>query len=331
MELLCPAGSLASLKAAIENGADSVYIGLKNGTNARCFAGLNFTDNDLNRACKLVSERRKKLLIAINTFAHPGDVKLWFQAVDKAVDMGASAIIVSDIAVMEYCANRYPDMPLHVSVQASATNLAALDFYRQNFNATRAVLPRVLSKEQVKTLAESSPMELEVFAYGSLCIMAEGRCYLSSYLTGESPNTCGACSPAKYVEWREENEVLETRLNGFLIDRFAPGENAGYPTLCKGRYVVDGHTYHILEEPTSLNTLDLLPELLQMGIAAVKIEGRQRSPAYVAQVTKVWREAIDQAKCQQHAFKPSAEQTHLLEKLSEGKQMTLGAYSRKWQ
>lgn len=108
--------------------------------------------------------------------------------------------------------------------------------------------------------------------------MAEGRCYLSSYLTGESPNTVGACSPARFVRWQQTPQGLESRLNDVLIDRYQDGENAGYPTLCKGRYLVDGERYHALEEPTSLNTLELLPELLAANIASVKIEGRQRSP-----------------------------------------------------
>src|SRR5699024_7445659 len=122
-----------------------------------------------------------------------------------------------------------------------------------------------------------------------LCIMAEGRCYLSSYLTGESPNTVGACSPAKFDRWEKTPTGLDARINNVLIDHYKPTENAGYPTLCKGRYYVDDVKYHALEEPTSLNTLELLPELAAANIVSVKIEGRQRSPAYVEQVTKVWR------------------------------------------
>lgn len=142
----------------------------------------------------------------------------------------------------------------HVSVQASATNEEAIRFYHRNFDVARVVLPRVLSIHQVKQLARATPVPLEVFAFGSLCIMAEGRCYLSSYLTGESPNTVGACSPARFVRWQQTPQGLESRLNEVLIDRYQDGENAGYPTLCKGRYLVDGERYHALEEPTSLNT-----------------------------------------------------------------------------
>ena len=255
MELLCPAGNLPALKAAVDNGADAVYIGLKDDTNARHFAGLNFTEKKLQEAVNYVHRHQRKLHIAINTFAHPDGFERWQKAIDMAAHLGADALILADIAMLEYAAERYPQIERHVSVQASATNTQAIAFYQRNFDVARIVLPRVLSIHQVKQLAQSSPVPLEVFAFGSLCIMAEGRCYLSSYLTGESPNTVGACSPARFVRWQQTPQGMESRLNDVLIDRYAPDENAGYPTLCKGRYFVDKHCYHALEEPTSLNTL----------------------------------------------------------------------------
>ncbi len=112
-----------------------------------------------------------------------------------AAQLGADALILADIAMLEYAAG-VTHIERHVSVQASATNEEAIRFYHRNFDVARVVLPRVLSIHQVKQLARATPVPLEVFAFGSLCIMAEGRCYLSSYLTGESPNTVGACSPA---------------------------------------------------------------------------------------------------------------------------------------
>lgn len=305
MELLCPAGNLPALKAAVDNGADAVYIGLKDDTNARHFAGLNFTEKKLQEAVNYVHRHQRKLHIAINTFAHPDGFERWQKAIDMAAHLGADALILADIAMLEYAAERYPQIERHVSVQASATNTQAIAFYQRNFDVARIVLPRVLSIHQVKQLAQSSPVPLEVFAFGSLCIMAEGRCYLSSYLTGESPNTVGACSPARFVRWQQTPQGMESRLNDVLIDRYAPDENAGYPTLCKGRYFVDKHCYHALEEPTSLNTLALLPELMAMNIASVKIEGRQRSPAYVTEVARVWRAAIDQCKKILKVLKPN--------------------------
>ncbi|MER1687546.1 U32 family peptidase [Proteus mirabilis] len=331
MELLCPAGNLPALKAAVDNGADAVYIGLKDDTNARHFAGLNFTEKKLQEAVNYVHRHQRKLHIAINTFAHPDGFERWQKAIDMAAHLGADALILADIAMLEYAAERYPQIERHVSVQASATNTQAIAFYQRNFDVARIVLPRVLSIHQVKQLAQSSPVPLEVFAFGSLCIMAEGHCYLSSYLTGESPNTVGACSPARFVRWQQTPQGMESRLNDVLIDRYAPDENAGYPTLCKGRYFVDKHCYHALEEPTSLNTLALLPELMAMNIASVKIEGRQRSPAYVTEVARVWRAAIDQCKKDPQGFKTQPRWMSALGKISEGTQTTLGAYHRKWQ
>jgi len=310
MELVCPAGNLPSLKAAVDNGANAVYMGFKDDTNARHFAGLNFDEKRAQEGIKYAQDRGVKVFVAINTYPQPSG---------------------ADIGVMDYARNRWPDLRLHLSVQASATNAEAIKFYYENFGIQRVVLPRVLSLKQVKYVAQSSPVPIEVFGFGSLCVMVEGRCILSSYVTGRSPNTFGACSPANAVSWNETPDGLETRLNNILIDKHAEGESAGYPTLCKGRFKVNDNTYYAIEEPTSLNTLELLPELQSVGVAAIKIEGRQRSPAYVAQVTKVWRDAIDLCEKNPETFQAQADWMAALEKVSEGSQTTLGAYHRPWQ
>ncbi|WP_428820369.1 ubiquinone anaerobic biosynthesis protein UbiU [Microbulbifer sp. MCCC 1A16149] len=331
MELVCPAGSLPALEAAVDNGADAVYIGFNDETNARNFGGLNFNDKNALRALERIRNRGRKLFVAINTYAKPSSFTRWQAAVDRAAGLNADAVILADIGLMGYARDKHPQLSLHLSVQASATSAPALEFYRQQFGIRRAVLPRVLSLKQVQQLAAASQVELEVFGFGSLCIMAEGRCHLSSYVTGESPNQNGVCSPAKAVEWRTTGHTLETRLNGVLIDRFSEHENAGYPTLCKGRFMVDGKRQHALEEPTSLNSMALLPELKAAGIQAIKLEGRQRSPAYVAQVVRTWREAIDAALQQGADFSVKQSWRETLAKNSEGKQTTLGAYDRPWQ
>jgi collagenase-like PrtC family protease len=130
------------------------------------------------------------------------------------------------------------------------------------------------------------------------------------------------------VRWQQTDEALESRLNGVLIDRFRADENAGYPTLCKGRFAVGGHTFHALE---SLNTLDLLPKLRAAGVKAIKLEGRQRSPAYTAQITRVWRQALDALERDPQGFRPRPEWQQALGSVSEGSQTTLGAYHRPWQ
>ena len=211
--------------------------------------------------------------------------------VPKAI---ADSFRSGNLGVMDYAAKRWPGLRLHLSVQGSVTTSAGIRFFHEHFGIRRVVLPRVLSLNQVAQVAKESPVPVETFGFGSLCVMVEGRCLLSSYCTGRSPNTYGACSPASHVRWEETADGgTDTRLGGVLIDHYGPDEKAGYPTLCKGRFRVGDHTYYALEEPTSLNTLAILPKLREIGVSAIKVEGRQRSPAYGAQVTRVMRAAID--------------------------------------
>ncbi|MFA7242169.1 MAG: peptidase U32 family protein [Sulfuricellaceae bacterium] len=330
LELVCPAGNLPALKAAVNNGADCVYIGFRDNTNARNFAGLNFDENAAREGVQYAHNKGVKTLVALNTFPQPGSWERWTGAVDLAAKLGMDAVILADIGLMRYAARNHPKLRLHLSVQGSATNYEAINFYREHFGVQRAVLPRVLSLPQVEQVVNNTPVEIELFGFGGLCVMVEGRCSLSSYVTGESPNTAGACSPAKAVRWQQTPKGLESRLNGVLMDRYAEGENAGYPTLCKGRFEVNGETYYAIEEPASLNTLEMLPEMLRIGIAAIKIEGRQRSPTYVEQVTKVWRQAIDSAKRAPQNYQVLAPWMTQLNKIAEGQQHTLGAYNRPW-
>ena len=331
MELVCPAGSLPALKAAVDNGADCVYLGFRDATNARNFAGLNFDEAAINTGIRYAHERGRKVFVALNTYPQAASPEVWRAAVDRTAHSGVDAVILADPGLMAYAIKTHPNLRLHLSVQGSATNYEALNFYHEHFGISRAVLPRVLSLTQVEQVLEKTPIEIEVFGFGSLCVMVEGRCALSSYVTGEAPNTNGVCSPPKAVRWVETAQGRESRLNGVLIDRYESGENAGSPTLCKGRFDVGNEqNYYAIEEPTSLNTLSLLPQLMKMGVRAIKIEGRQRSPAYVAQVTKVWREAIDTCVANPHRYSAKPIWMTSLDKVAEGQQHTLGAYHRPW-
>jgi putative protease len=330
IDLVCPAGSLPALKAAVDHGADCVYLGFRDETNARNFAGLNFDDAAIAEGIRYAHGKGCKVLVALNTYPQPGHWERWRNAVDRAAHFGVDAIILADPGLMQYAVKAHPQLRLHLSVQGSATNYEAINFYHQHFGIARAVLPRVLSLAQVEHVAKHTPVEIEVFGFGSLCVMVEGRCALSSYVTGEAPNTHGVCSPAKAVRWQQTPKGLESRLNGVLIDRYDEGENASYPTLCKGRFDVGDENYYAIEEPTSLNTLELLPQLLKIGIRAIKIEGRQRSPAYVGQVTRVWRDAIDHCLDNAQRYSVKSAWTSELNKVAEGQQHTLGAYHRSW-
>ena len=331
MELVCPAGSMPALKAAVDNGADAVYMGFRDGTNARNFPGLNFDLDEARRALAYARRAGARVFLAINTYPRPHQWEKWRAAVDQAAGLGVDALILADTGLMDYCAENHPDLRLHLSVQGSATNHEAIDFYVRHFGVQRVVLPRVLSLIQVKNVLKRVNAEVEVFGFGSLCVMVEGRCTLSSYVTGESPNSSGVCSPARAVKWEESPGGRRSRLNGVLIDVYAPDEAAGYPTLCKGRFEVGGNVHYAMEEPTSLNVLDILPDLYRAGVAAIKVEGRQRSPAYVAQVTRTLREAIDACAADPESFSPKARWVEQLDNVAEGRCHTLGAYSRPWQ
>lgn len=331
-QLVCPAGSLRALQAAVDAGADAVYLGLKDATNARNFAGLNFDVDQIREGMGHARHKGAQVYMALNTYAQAGEERRWYAAVDAAVGLGVDAIILADPCLMAYCRRHYPEARLHLSVQASATNYEAIEFYRERYGVRRAVLPRVLTLSQVGHVLRHAQAEIEVFGFGSLCVMAEGRCALSSYATGQSPNTAGVCSPASAVRWdQRDDDSVDARLGGVLIDRFASREPRGYPTLCKGRFDVEGVTGYAIEEPTSLNTLPLLPQLMAMGVAAVKIEGRQRSAAYVRQVTTTWRQAIDRCARDPQAYGVEPAWSRALTEVAEGRQHTLGALERPWQ
>ncbi|HTH60468.1 MAG TPA: peptidase U32 family protein [Paraburkholderia sp.] len=333
-ELVCPAGNLPALRAAVDSGADCVYVGLKNDTNARAFPGLNFDERTLAEGVGYAHRAARKVLLAINTYAHGDDLARWTDAIDCAAQAGVDAIIVADPVLMAYAVRTHPSLRLHLSVQGSVTTYEGINFLQREFGVQRAVLPRVLSVEQIANVIAHTSVEIEVFGFGSLCVMVEGRCALSAHASGAAPNLDGVCSPARHVRWIERQHNGETwldaRLGTVLVDSYRAGEPAGYPTICKGRFEIDGERGYALEEPTSLNVLALLPTLAQMGVAAIKIEGRQRGPAYTAAVTRVWRAALDALAQHGPATQIGQASFDALSKLSEGQTATLGAYSRPW-
>jgi len=149
LELVCPAGNLPSLKTAVDNGADSVYIGFRDDTNARHFPGLNFDAKTATQGVQYAHAKGRRVFVALNTFPQPAGWERWQRAVDQAAELGVDAIIAADISVLDYASRRYPKLPLHLSVQGSATNYEAIRFYHEHFGIRRVVLPRVLSLPQV--------------------------------------------------------------------------------------------------------------------------------------------------------------------------------------
>jgi putative protease len=324
MELICPAGTPAALKSAIDAGADAVYCGFNDETNARNFPGLNFSRDELRQGIALAHGRGARILVAINTFPRASAVELWQRAVDDAVSAGADALILADIGLMDYAARRHPTQRVHVSVQAAAANPDAIAFYVEAVGVRRVVLPRVLNVPGIAAITREVSCETEVFVFGGLCVMAEGRCSLSSYATGKSPNMQGVCSPASHVAYEQTAQGTNSRLGGFTINRFGPQEPAGYPTLCKGRFSTEHGTGYIFEDPVSLDATTLLAGLRDAGVAALKIEGRQRGRAYVESVVRHFRRALDALDGGREADIAN------LRPFTEGQASTLGAYRKTW-
>jgi O2-independent ubiquinone biosynthesis protein UbiU len=316
------------LKTAVDAGADAVYCGLQNATNARNFPGLNFTPAELEQSLSYAHSRQARVLLAVNTFPPAGRFNLWRDAIDLAAKLGVDAVIVGDIGVADYAATTYPNLRLHLSVQAGASSPEAIQFYCHAFGIKRVVLPRILTVSEIAEIHREIPCEIEAFIFGNVGMMAEGRCSLSNYVTGVSTNMDGVCSPAANVRYEEdEDRTLTTKLGPFIIDRFACGENAGYPTICKGRYLCASNPggYYAFEEPVSLNLSALLPDLMRAGVTALKIEGRQRSRAYVKAVVSAYRKAVDEI---MSGREPAL--ANLLA-LTEGHRETQGAYrSKTW-
>ena len=324
LELVCPAGTPAALRAAVDAGADSVYLGFRDETNARNFPGLNFSRADLEEALAYAHGHGVKVLVAINTFPAAGNPGPWRGAVDAAAALGADAIIVADIGLADYARRTHPGLRRHLSVQAAASSPEAIGFYHRELGISRVVLPRVLTIEEIAAVNKVVPVETEVFVFGAMSVMAEGRCSMSSYLTGKSPNTVGVCSPASHVRYVDTGDRLLTTLGGYTINAYSEAESACYPTLCKGRFVARGKASYLFEEPTSLNAIGILPELMAAGVTGLKIEGRQRGRAYVAEVVGAFRRAVDAA-----VRGEPAPPTDLVA-MTEGGCYSAGAYRKAW-
>lgn len=324
LELVCPAGTPTALRTAVEASADAVYCGFRDETNARNFPGLNFSRDEMRGSIAYAHDHGAKVLIAINTFARAGDIGPWRQAVDDAAALRADAVILADIGLLNYAARTHPGLRLHLSVQAAAASASSINYYVNEFGVKRVVLPRVLSIPEIAAITRAVACETETFGFGGLCVMTEGRCSLSSYATGKSPNMNGVCSPASHVSYRQEGDTLVARLGDFTINRSSDDQPLGYPTLCKGQFRTTVAEGYLFEEPVSLDVHSLLPELRNAGVTAIKIEGRQRSRAYIRAVVTAFRESLNAL------ANDTPAPANTLASISEGQSVTAGAYRKTW-
>lgn len=267
IELLSPAGNRERLEYALAYGADAVYMAGSR-YSLRAFAD-NFEPDELKRALELVHSKGKKAYITVNIYAHNSDIDGMEDYFRFLYDIGADAVLVSDLGVLEAAKKGAPELPVHISTQANVTNYAAARFFC-NAGAERIVLARELSIEEIALIHQKVPQaELEAFVHGAACISYSGRCLLSDYLTGRSANQ-GKC--AQLCRWGYEL-VPQGRTDSFPI---AQDE--------RGTYILNSK---------DLCMIDHLGELADAGVTSFKIEGRMKTAYYTAAVTNAYRRATD--------------------------------------
>ncbi len=267
IELLSPAGNRERLEYALAYGADAVYMAGSR-FSLRAFAD-NFEPDELKSALELVHSKGKKAYITVNIYAHNSDIDGMEDYFRFLYDIGADAVLVSDLGVLEAAKKGAPELPVHISTQANVTNYAAARFFC-NAGAERIVLARELSIEEIALIHQKVPQaELEAFVHGAACISYSGRCLLSDYLTGRSANQ-GKC--AQPCRWGYEL-VPQGRADSFPIEQDE-----------RGTYILNSK---------DLCMIDHLGELADAGVTSFKIEGRMKTAYYTAAVTNAYRRATD--------------------------------------
>jgi len=270
-ELLAPAGDWDCARAAVENGADAIYFGLEN-FNARMRA-QNFTSADLPALMGYLHRRGVRGYVSFNTLVFPGEMVEAEQSLRTIIAAGVDAAIVQDVGICRLIRQLSPDFPIHASTQMTITSPAGVEFAR-DLGCQLVVLARECSLKEIErvraALSESAirnpqpAMLLEVFIHGALCVAYSGQCLTSEALGGRSANR-GVCAQACRMP---------------------------YDLIADGKPVPLGDRRYLLS-PQDLVGIEVLPELIRLGVASLKIEGRLKAPEYVANITRIYRQAID--------------------------------------
>lgn len=268
-ELLAPAGDIECLKTAIYFGADAVYCG---GPLLQLRAGnTTFEVEKLEEAVKYTHEHGKKIYVTVNSFAENDEIELVGNYANRLKDIGVDAVIVSDLGVIAEIRDKCPDLPVHVSTQANTQNYGSIKVYA-GMGATRVVLGREMTMAEIEGLKGKIPegMEIEVFIHGAMCMAYSGRCLLSSYLINRSGNRGECAQPCRWNYYLVE----EKRKNMFIP-------------------VIEEDNATAIMSSTDLKSIEFLDRLTAAGVASFKIEGRMKSPYYVATVVNAYRQYMD--------------------------------------
>ena len=269
VEILAPAGSFESMKAAVAAGADAVYIG------GEVFSlrakSKNFSLEDMREGIAYAHTRGVRVFVTANILAHNRDLKAFEDYLYELKEIGPDALIISDPGIFTMARKICPDIEIHISTQANNTNYGTFNFWHQ-LGAKRVVTARELSLEEIRQIRDNIPddLEIETFVHGAMCISYSGRCLLSSFLTGRDANQ-GACTHP--CRWKYA-----------LMEETRPGEYFPVFENERGTYIFNSKDLCMIEH---------IPELIEAGIDSFKIEGRMKTALYVAAVTRTYRKAID--------------------------------------
>ncbi|NDH94584.1 MAG: U32 family peptidase, partial [Planctomycetia bacterium] len=263
-ELLAPAGDHDCLRAAIANGADAIYFGLETGFNARARA-TNFTVDDLPAVMQLLHRHGLRGYVTLNTLVFTDELDGFAETVAAVAAAGVDAVLLQDVGAARLVREICPELPLHASTQMTLTSAETIRL-AEALGIERVVLARELSLEEIRAIAGATTMPLEVFVHGALCVAYSGQCLTSESLGGRSANR-GQCAQACRLP---------------------------YEVICDGEHIDLGDQKYLLS-PQDLAGFDLIPELVAAGVTSLKIEGRLKSPEYVASITRNYRQAIDSA------------------------------------
>lgn len=298
-ELLAPAGNMEKLKMALLYGADAVYLGGK-AFGLRAFGG-NFTNEELQEAVDFAHKLGKKIYVTVNIFPHNSDIAKLPAYLTFLNEIKVDAILVADLGVFTLAKEYAPDVELHISTQANNTNWAAVNAWAE-LGASRVVLAREMSLEEIKEIREKCSVELEMFVHGAMCISYSGRCLMSNYLTGRDANRGSCAQPCRW--------------NYALVEEKRPGQYFSVLEDERGTYIFNSK---------DMCLLPYLPDVIASGVDSLKIEGRMKSVHYAASVVKAYREAIDSYFAAPEQFEVKKEWVEELDKVSH-RAYTTGFY-----
>ncbi|WP_019140637.1 peptidase U32 family protein [Noviherbaspirillum massiliense] len=268
IELVYAATSLTSMRAAIDSGADCIQLNCLASEGNNSHPDLNFTIGNISKAIRHAHNHACRAVLALESGSGAANWMQCRKLVDQAVESGADALVLCDPALMLYASSKYPALDIHLSLADAMLSPDAVDFYAKHFGIRRIVLPRVLSMPKLQEITRNTGVELEIFGFGSMCMFVSGR-------------------TAHSYHFRSNQNLL---LNAKAV---APAELFMDGRCSQGQEAANDH-YYSADGARDLNALRLLPQLVQTGIHAIRIEGYGRDSYYAAQVTKVWREALDE-------------------------------------